>query len=97
MATQTKERPVSQDGRGAWRRSKFDSFVEQLEERIREKTGSNLVCPICTHNVWEIPDGELRIALRGWEGSPSGQVRAVAVICEHCGFIANFLIKSYDI
>lgn len=97
MATQTKDRPVSQDGREARGDSKYDRFVEQFEERIREKTGSNAVCPMCTHNTWIVADGELSIPLRGWEKSPSGQVRAVLVICDHCGFMANFWTRKYDI
>ncbi len=97
MSTQTKDRLVSQGNDASQAPSTFARFVEQLEKRIREKTNHGAVCPMCTHDTWEIPNGELSIALRGWDGGRSGQVRAVPVICEHCGFIANFLINSYDL
>ncbi len=97
MSTQTKDRLVSQGSEMSQAPTTFDRFVEQIEERIREKVNRDAVCPMCTHDFWDIPDGEVSIAFEGWDGRQSGQIRSVPVICNHCGFIAHFAIHMYDL
>ena len=94
MSTQAKDRIISRELISP---STFDRFVEQLEERIQEKINHGAICPMCTHDTWEIPNGELSITLREWDRGDMGQLRAVPVMCGHCGFMANFWIDKYHL
>lgn len=72
--------------------TQFDSeeFLNNLQaniERSADRLGFS--CPICEASEWTIVDGTVQMPVSG-EGV--GDIQAVPVVCENCGFIASFAV-----
>ena len=71
----------------------FDSskFLDQLLTSIgttNDRAGFN--CPVCSSSEWTIVDGTTTQDVSHGVGS----IETVPVVCDNCGFIAQFAIKQ---
>ncbi len=67
----------------------FDSgaFLDRLLAAVRETSDrGSFDCPVCTSSEWTILDGTITQQVSGGVG----EVKVVPVVCNNCGYIAQF-------
>ena len=75
----------------------FEEFRERLYQKLAELTeDGSLVCPICKRDGPWTAIGYSEVSSKFFDDTESGIFTTFPVICDSCGFVAQFAVKIFE-